>query len=95
MYLPNLIKIDSGIENLISGGDIQEHRQHNDLISFFFLKIMKVHKLCVMWAIELLYAQGVLLYIYSLSVILTIQPNLTLPGWGSFPDHTHGPRASG
>jgi hypothetical protein len=33
MYIPSFVKIGSGIQRLIGGGDSQTHRQHGDLIS--------------------------------------------------------------
>jgi hypothetical protein len=33
IYVPNFIKIGSGIQTLMGGGDSQKHRQHGDRIS--------------------------------------------------------------
>jgi hypothetical protein len=39
-YIPNFIKIGSGIQKLMGGGDSQTHRQHEDRISLLsFFKI--------------------------------------------------------
>jgi hypothetical protein len=40
LYIPNVIKIGSGIRKM--RGDIQKHRQHGDIISLLFFKVSKV-----------------------------------------------------
>jgi hypothetical protein len=37
IYIPILIKIGSGIQKLMGGGDSQRHRQHGDLISLLLI----------------------------------------------------------
>jgi hypothetical protein len=43
IYIPGFIKIDSGIQNLMGGGDSQTHRQRGDFISLLlFFRIRKL-----------------------------------------------------
>jgi hypothetical protein len=36
IYIPSFIKIGSGIQKLMGGGDIQTHREHGDRLSLHF-----------------------------------------------------------
>jgi hypothetical protein len=45
IYIPNFIKIGSGIQKLLRGIYIQTHRQHGDLISLLIFFLYKESRL--------------------------------------------------